>query len=278
MVNSTTPRFGPRCPPVTDTFSMRNALIAAASFVNSSRDNPCRSRGLRIRARTSAETEAPPESSRSRSSSGVTRSDAADATPTCGRTRSVSTRCCSPGRALLVALVMRSLLPRWSVLRSIATNLVARRRDWPPRVHHSRRWRSHPRSVASQAISAQTTCARSGTFGQRIELRGRRNVVTIAGTDNRPGLDGAIQHPVKRDKGPRASRFPNRSCVAMRTAEPDFFDAVGLGSRPPGERTVGTVDGARVPPARHWPRRPDSVDASQMTHPFLRRPAPRGRA
>ena len=40
-------------PPDTDTFSMRNALIASASLVNSSRDNPCKSRGPRIRPRTS---------------------------------------------------------------------------------------------------------------------------------------------------------------------------------------------------------------------------------
>src|SRR3954454_22537094 len=66
MVNSTTPRLGPRCPPDTDTFSTRNALIDVASFVNSSRDNPCRSRGSRIRPRTSAELDASPVSSRSR--------------------------------------------------------------------------------------------------------------------------------------------------------------------------------------------------------------------
>ena len=91
----------------------------------------------------------------------VARSDAGDTTPACRCISSVSPRCCSPGRASLVVLVIGAVLPRWSVLRSFATNLVARRRDRPPHLHHSRQWCRHPRSVERQAISTQTTCTRS---------------------------------------------------------------------------------------------------------------------
>src|SRR5215471_19678109 len=48
MVNSTTPRFGPRWPPFLETASIRNALISPASVVSSSGVSALTSRGLQI--------------------------------------------------------------------------------------------------------------------------------------------------------------------------------------------------------------------------------------
>src|SRR5215469_5626079 len=48
MVNSTTPRFGPRWPPFRETASIRNSLISLASTVSSSGVSALTSRGLQI--------------------------------------------------------------------------------------------------------------------------------------------------------------------------------------------------------------------------------------
>ncbi len=45
IVSSTTPRFGPRCPPVRDTLSIRNARISAANSSSCSRSRRRSSRG-----------------------------------------------------------------------------------------------------------------------------------------------------------------------------------------------------------------------------------------
>ena len=51
-VSSTTPRFGPRCPPVRETFSIRNARISAASCSSCSRLRASRSRGPEMDGRS----------------------------------------------------------------------------------------------------------------------------------------------------------------------------------------------------------------------------------
>ncbi len=48
MVSSTTPRFGPRWPPVWETLPIRNSLTSAASCSSCASDNLLRSCGLRM--------------------------------------------------------------------------------------------------------------------------------------------------------------------------------------------------------------------------------------
>jgi hypothetical protein len=100
-------------------------------------------------------------------------------------------------------------------------------------------------TVRSEIVRALSTSA--------LSCEGDGASYRLAGTDNRPGLDVAIQYPVDRDvgRGPAGSR--SAGGVARPTAEPDSSILSGLAAagRANGPWARRTAIACR--PRRHWP-------------------------